>query len=593
MLEETIKNLPTGPGVYQFFNKNNEILYIGKAKNLKSRVSSYFNQSKYQNYKTSRLAKQVDHIEHIVVESESDALLLENNLIKQYQPKYNILLKDDKTYPWICITNEPFPRIITTRNKNFKGAEYFGPYTSGYMVKTLLQFIREIYPLRTCKLALTPENIQSGKLKVCLEFHLGNCKGACEGLEPEESYLTKISEARGIIKGKITEVLKHMRSRMMEAASLYKFEDAEELKQKIEIIERYKAKSTIVSNSIDNVDVFGLVKDDNRFYINYLKVIQGSVINSHNIEITQRMDESDADIFTYGIYAIRDMIQSDAKEIILPLLVPAVFNARHTIPQRGDKLKLLELSTRNAAFYRKQVLSERAERSTAKRVDDRLEMVKTDLHLKELPIHIECFDNSNLQGTNPVAACVVFRNGKPAKSDYRKFNIKTVEGPDDFKSMEEVVYRRYKRLLDEQQSLPQLIVIDGGKGQLNAAVKSLKKLDIYSKLSIIGIAKRLEEIYYPFDKIPIYLDKKSYTLKLIQHLRNEAHRFGITFHRQKRSKSQITNSLETIQGIGPKTADMLIKRFGSLEQIKSVSYDELAKVLGDKKARALTEFLKE
>jgi len=549
-----LKTLPDSPGVYQYFDKKEQIIYIGKAKSLKKRVSSYFHNDHLNNGKVRVMVSKIFDLQYIVVSTESDALLLENNLIKKYKPRYNILLKDDKTYPWICVKNELFPRIFQTRNFIKDGSQYFGPYTSVVMVRTLLDLIRQLFPLRTCHLPLSIQSIHAGKFKVCLEYHLGNCKGPCIGLQSEEEYNQSIFQIRDILKGNTIQVLQFLRTRMKDYSSSYKFEEAEMVRQKIEILEKFQSKSAVVNPAINDVDVFSFVSEKNFAAVNFMKVMNGSIIHSHTVEMVNRLDEEKEELLALAVTEIRDRLNSISKEIILPFSVGDVFpGAFVTIPKIGDKKVLLELSERNAKYYMLERNRNREKANPESRFERIMETIQKDLHLTELPSHIECFDNSNIQGTNPVAACVVFKKARPAKSEYRHFNVKTVEGPNDFASMEEIVFRRYRRLLDEGLSLPQLIVIDGGKGQLSAAVNSLKQLEIYGKVAIVGIAKRLEEIYFPGDSIPIYLDKQSETLKLIQQIRDEAHRFGITFHRDKRSKSMSISVFDGIAGIGPKT----------------------------------------
>lgn len=578
--------LPSKPGVYQFLDSSGRILYVGKARNLKKRISSYF--SKRQPGKTAVMLSHAASLHHIVTETESDALLLENNLIKKHQPRYNILLKDDKTYPWICVKKEPFPRIFSTRKVIRDGSEYFGPYTSVQMVKTILDLVRQLYPLRTCNLNLTENNIKKGKFKACLEYHIGRCKAPCIGLQTAEDYSFSISQIRDIIKGNISEVINHLETLMKSYAFELRFEDAQRVKEKIELLSRYRSKSVIVSPFIRNVDVFGYAEDNNRAYINYLKVHNGAVIQAFTLEIQSRLEEEKETLLGLGITEIKQKISSDAREAIVPFLPdfpePGI---KYTVPAAGEKRKLLELAVRNAMYYRQEQQKRREEREREKEKKSKLEKVKADLHLPLIPKHIECFDNSNLMGENPVAACVVFRNGIPSKSEYRHYNIKTVKGPDDYSSMEEIVYRRYSRMLDENQSLPDLVIIDGGKGQLNAALKSLEKLNLETKIPVIGIAKKLEEIYFPGDSLPFYLDKTSYTLRLIQQIRNEAHRFGLSFHRKKRSRQMIFSELDNIKGIGPKTKEILMKHFNSIDDIKSAPGQEIEKLIGKSKARIL------
>ncbi|MCD4835217.1 MAG: excinuclease ABC subunit UvrC [Bacteroidales bacterium] len=582
--------LPDSPGVYQFLNSSDEIIYVGKAKNLKKRVSSYFTKDHYENNKLKVLIGKIDRIEYIVVQTESDAFLLENNLIKKYHPRYNVMLKDDKTYPWICVKNEQFPRVFYTRNVINDGSSYFGPYTSVHMVKLMLDLIRRLYPLRNCNLNLSNENIEKKKYKTCLEYHIGNCLAPCIGLQTEENYNDSIDHIKKILKGNIQEVILYLNKLMKEYSVDFKFEEAQLVKEKLEILEKYKSKSTIVSSSLNNVDVFNILDDNNFAYVNFLKVVEGRIVQAHTVELKKKLDEGLGDLLLMAVVEIRERLSSTAKEIISPISFE-LEKVVVTVPVRGEKKSLLELSERNLKYYRleKQKKAEKKkEKHSGKRI---LEVLKKDLNLSFLPEHIECFDNSNIQGTNPVAACVVFKNAKPSTKEYRHYNIKTVEGPDDYASMEEVVYRRYKRLMDENKSLPQLIVIDGGKGQLNAALKSLEKLDINDNVSIIGIAKRLEEIFYPNDPIPLYLDKNSESLKLIQHIRNEAHRFGIKFHRNKRSGNFIKSELDNIPGIGPKTIDALLTKFKTIKKIRSLSLDEISSEIGNTKAKLLFVYL--
>jgi excinuclease ABC subunit C len=587
-IEVQISSLPNSPGVYQFYDAMETIIYVGKAKNLKKRVSSYFTK-KHEYGKTRVLVKKIKFIKHIVVATESDALLLENNFIKKYQPRYNVLLKDDKSYPWICIKNERFPRIFPTRKLIKDGSEYFGPYTSMKTVKTLLELIKSVYPLRTCNYDLSEEKISAGKYKRCLEFHLGNCKAPCEGLQEAYEYHKQIDDIRDIIKGNFKSSLLYFKHQMKALASEMEFEKAQRIKEKIEVLENYQVKSTVVNPKINNVDIFSIFSDETHAYINFLQVSHGLIVRSHTLEIKKKLEETDEELLQLAIVELRQRFNSESKELFLPFLVELESQLKITIPKLGDKKKLLDLSTRNAKFYRqerfKQIKITDPDRHT-KRI---MTQMKSDLRLSEAPTHIECFDNSNIQGSNPVAACVVFRDGKPFKKDYRHYNIKTVDGPDDFASMEEVVFRRYKRLLNEAQDLPQLIVIDGGKGQLSSALKSLDVLGLRGKIAIIGIAKRLEEIYFPEDPIPLYLDKKSETLKIIQQLRNEAHRFGISFHRNKRSKAAINSELENIEGIGEKTAEELLKKFKSVKRIREASIDNLAQSIGMAKAKKVYE----
>lgn len=591
-LELQIQTLPDNPGVYQYFDKDDKILYVGKAKNLKKRVSSYFTKS-HDNYKTSVLVKKIVSIRHIVVASESDALLLENNLIKKLQPRYNILLKDDKSYPWICIKNEPFSRIFPTRRMVKDGSEYYGPYTNFKIVNTILDMIKELYPLRTCTYDLSPSNIQSGKYKVCLEYHIGNCKGPCEGLETLEDYQKQVEAIRQILKGNFKDSLKDFKKQMIQFAENMQFEAAQKIKEKIEVLESYQAKSTVLNPKLSNIDVFSIVSDETMAYVNFLQISYGAIVRSHTMEIKKKLEETDEELLELAVVELRERFKLKSKEIILPFPLALGENLKITVPQLGDKRQVLDLSLRNAKYYRMDQLKQIKIVDPDRHTNRIMAQMQKDLRLSVEPRHIECFDNSNIQGTNPVAACVVFKDGKPSKKEYRHFNIKTVEGPDDFASMEEVVYRRYKRLLDENESLPQLIIIDGGKGQLSSALKSIDALGLRGKIAIIGIAKRLEELFYPGDSVPLYLDKKSETLKVIQFLRNEAHRFGITHHRDKRSKAALTNSLESIPGIGEKTMIMLLKHFKSVKRLQNATEKEISEVVGVSKAKKITDFYKE
>ncbi len=583
-LEIQIKTLPDQPGVYQYYDKNGTILYIGKAKNLKKRVASYFNKN-HEYGKTRVLVKKIATIKHIVVNTETDALLLENNLIKKYQPKYNVMLKDDKTYPWICIKKERFPRVFSTRNVTKDGSEYFGPYTSVRTVKALLDLIKELYQLRSCNFDLNRKNVAELKYKVCLDFHIGNCKGPCEGLQTEESYNKDIVAIRNIIKGNFKESIKSFHQLMIDFADKMEFEEAQKIKEKIDLLANYQSKSTVVNPSITNVDVFSIISDESYSYVNFFKISNGSIIQSHTIEIKKKLNETDKELLELAIVEIRQRFNSQSKEIYVPFIVDVGEEIKVTVPVLGDKKRIVDLSVRNAKYYRQEQFKQIKIVDPDRHVNRLMAQMKKDLRLSAEPRHIECFDNSNIQGTNPVAACVVFKNGKPSKKEYRNFNIKTVEGPDDFASMEEVVFRRYKRLLEEGQSLPQLIVIDGGKGQLSSSLKSLDILGLRNKIAIIGIAKRLEEIYYPEDPVPLYLDKKSETLKIIQQLRNEAHRFGITHHRNKRSKKALENELEQISGIGKQTVVSLLKHFKSVKRVRMATIEELENIVG--KARAI------
>ncbi|MFV0573795.1 MAG: excinuclease ABC subunit UvrC [Xanthomarina gelatinilytica] len=588
-LEIQIQTLPNEPGVYQYFDANGTILYVGKAKNLKKRVSSYF--TKQHDYgKTKVLVKKIASIKHIVVNTETDALLLENNLIKNHQPRYNVMLKDDKSYPWICVKNERFPRVFSARRVIKDGSEYFGPYTSMKTVSILLDLIRGLYKLRTCNYDLSKEKIEAEKYKVCLEYHLGNCKGPCEGLQTLEDYNEGIAAIKEILKGNFKDSLSQFRQQMAQFSENMQFEEAQIIKEKIEILENYQAKSTIVNPKISNVDVFSIVSDESYAYVNFLQVSYGSIIRSHTLEIKKKLQESDKELLELAIIELRQRFHSKSKEIYVPFKINLGEDVKVFVPQLGDKKHILDLSIRNAKYYRLEQLKQVKIVDPDRHANRVMAQMKADLRLKEEPRHIECFDNSNIQGTNPVAACVVFKKGKPSKKDYRHFNIKTVEGPDDFASMEEVVYRRYKRLLDEGSPLPQLIIIDGGKGQLSSALKSLDALNLRHKIAIIGIAKRLEELFYPDDPIPLYLDKKSETLKIIQQLRNEAHRFGIEHHRNKRSKSALNTELESIPGIGEKTIVELLKEFKSVKRISHAKLDELEDVVGVSRAQKIYNY---
>lgn len=588
-LELQLQTLPNSPGVYQYFDKDDKIIYVGKAKNLKKRVTSYFTKT-HDNGKTRVLVKNIVHIKHIVVNTETDALLLENNLIKKYKPKYNVLLKDDKSYPWLCIKKERFPRVFLTRRVIKDGSEYFGPYTSVRTVRVLLDLIKELYSLRTCKYDLSHQNVNEGKYKVCLEYHLKNCKGACEGLETEAHYNESIKEIRNIIKGNFKESLDKFKQMMMTFAENMEFEEAQKIKEKLDRLGNYQAKSTIVNPSINNVDVFSIISDETHGYANFLKISNGSIIQSHTTEIKKKLDESDRELLELFIVEIRQRFNSQSPEIYVPFKVNIGENVKVTIPVLGDKRRIVELSERNAKYSRMEQFKQMKIVDPDRHVKRIMAQMKKDLRLKEEPRHIECFDNSNIQGTNPVAACVVFRDGKPSKKEYRHYNIKTVVGPDDFASMEEVVFRRYKRLLAEGEFLPQLIIVDGGKGQLSSGVKALDDLGLRGKIAIIGIAKRLEEIYYPDDPIPLYLDKKSETLKITQFLRNEAHRFGITFHRNKRSKSAIQSELEEIPNIGTQTITTLLRKFKSAKRVKEASFNEIKEVVGNARAMKIHQF---
>jgi excinuclease ABC subunit C len=584
-----VQTLPESPGVYQYYDKNGRILYVGKAKNLKKRVTSYFTK-KHDSNRIEVMVKKICDIKHIVVATETDALLLENNLIKKYQPRFNVMLKDDKTYPWICIKNERFPRVFPTRRLIKDGSEYYGPYTNFKTVNTLLELIKGLYQLRTCNYDLSFDKIKKGKYKVCLEYHLGNCKGPCEDRQTEAEYNTNIAAIREIVKGNFKESLQQFREQMKAHAGRMEFEDAQQIKNKIDVLENYQAKSTVVNPKITEVDVFSIVSDEGYGYVNFLQISHGAIIRSHTIEMKKKLDESDKELLELGIIEIRQRFNSTSKEIYVPFEVEVGEHVKITVPHLGDKKKIIDFSIRNARYFRQEQFKQMKIVDPDRHVNRIMAQMKLDLRLSEEPRHIECFDNSNIQGTNPVAACVVFKNGKASKNDYRKFNIKTVEGPDDFASMEEVVFRRYKRLLNEDEPLPQLIIVDGGKGQLSSGLKALEELGLRGKIAIIGIAKRLEEIYYPGDSVPMYLDKKSETLKIIQQLRNEAHRFGITFHRDKRSKTALNTELESIPGVGDKTVVELLTHFRSLKRIKEVTLEDLTQVIGAARAAKIYNY---
>ena len=588
-LELQLKTLPSEPGVYRYYDKKGELLYVGKAKNLKNRVLSYFNKSQL-GYKTRMMVSKIVRLETTVVNSEYDALLLENNLIKEYQPFYNILLKDDKSYPWICIKKEPFPRVFLTRNVIKDGSEYYGPYAKVKQAKTLIEVIKNIYKLRTCSLNLAPEKIKEGKYKVCLEYHIKNCSGPCEGLESEEEYAQKLNAIRGIIKGEFKAAREYLEAEMYNYAAKLEFENAQQSKEKLQILENYQTHTTIVSSNINDVDVFGIISDEAAAYVNYFKIKNGSIIQSYTTEIKKMLDETDEEILEEALIEIKNKFNSTSTEIFLPFhLNIEIPHVKLIVPKLGDKKRIVELSEKNAMEYRveklKQVQIVDPERHTNRIMAE----MKKLLRLPEEPRHIEGFDNSNIQGTNPVSACVVFKDGKPSKADYRIFHVKTVEGPNDFATMEEVIYRRYSRLLDEGEPLPQLILIDGGKGQLSSAVKSLKLLGLYGKISIIGIAKRLEEIFFPEDPVPLYLDKKSETLKVLQRVRDESHRFGVKHHRTRRKNSTIKSELEEIPGVGEKTIQQLLSKLKSVKRIKEASLETLEEILGKSKAKAVWE----
>lgn len=589
-LELQLKTLPSEPGVYRYYDKNDQLLYVGKAKNLKKRILSYFNKN-LSGYRIKIMVGKIHRLETTIVNSEYDALLLENNLIKEHQPFYNVMLKDDKTYPWICIKNEDFPRIFLTRTVIKDGSEYYGPYAKVRPAKILLDTIKHIYKLRTCNLNLSPNKIDEAKYKVCLEYHIKNCEGPCEGLESKEEYDEKIDAIRGIIKGDFRKAKDYLVNQMMKHASNLQFEHAQLIKERLDILEDYQAKNTVVNPNIDDVDVFGMTSDETAAYVNFFKIRNGNIIQSFTTEIKKILEESDEEIMEQALIEIRQKFGSDSKEVLLPFhLSIEIPNVKLIVPKVGDKKRIVELSEKNAKEYRleklKQVQIVDPERHTNRIMAEMQKLLRMPVE----PRHIEGFDNSNIQGTNPVSACVVFKDGKPSKADYRIFHPKTVEGPNDFATMEEVIYRRYKRMLDEGESLPQLILIDGGKGQLSSAVKSLKLLGLYGKITIVGIAKRLEEIFFPEDPIPLYLDKKSETLKILQRVRDEAHRFGVKHHRTRRKNSTIKSELEEIPGVGEKTIELLLSKLKSVKRIKESNLETLEEILGRSKAKIIYDF---
>ncbi|MDD3787396.1 MAG: excinuclease ABC subunit UvrC [Petrimonas sp.] len=592
-IQDTLKVIPQKPGCYQFLDEKGKVIYVGKAKNLKKRVSSYFTKH-HDNPKTRILVRNIQKIKYIVVNTEEDTFLLENNLIKELRPRYNVMLKDDKSYPSIVIKNEYFPRVFKTRNLVKDGSRYFGPYTSVLAVNALLDIFRKVYKIRTCRLNLTPGNIAAGKFKVCLEYHIKRCKGPCEGLQTLEDYNKNVAEIAEILKGNVRIIEKQISEEMQQCAEELRFEDAQALKEKLLQIQNFREKSTVVSNINYNIDVFGYEDDENSGYINYLHVVNGAVNQAYTFEYKKKLDETPEELLGLGIIEMRQRFGSESKEIIVPFLPEVTLsNVEFSIPQRGDKKKLLELSQKNVKQYKFDKLKKSEMLNPEQRVTRILTTVQKDLQLKEIPWHIECFDNSNIQGTNPVASCVVFKKAKPSKKDYRHFNIKTVVGPDDYASIAEIIHRRYSRVLNEGAPLPQLIVIDGGKGQLHAAVESLQKIGLYWKIAIIGIAKRLEEIYFPEDSVPLYIDKNSETLKLIQQLRDEAHRFGITHHRNRRSKSQVTSELDQIKGIGKETKKKLLTHFKSIKRLKESGEEEIISVVGKSKSYLILNWINE
>ena len=590
-IKSILKALPEKAGVYQFFEENGSILYVGKAKVLKNRVTSYFNKNKYESIKTKLMVKKIRDIKYSVVETESDALLLEDSLIKKFKPRYNILLKDDKSYSSIVIKNEPFPRVFSTRQILNDGSTYFGPYTSGKSLYSILDLIKELYPLRTCTLNLSKANIQAKKFKVCLEYHLGNCLGPCVGKQREEDYQQGVQHIKRIIKGEYLEAVKTLKKEMIQLASEQKFEQAQQLKERIQTLENFQAKSTIVNTDIDNVEVFSIASDAQSIYANYMHIMRGSIVHVYTAEVVRQLDETDEEVLSFVIRSFRERMKSQAKSALIPFDIhEKIPGLELNVPQRGDKKKLVDLSLKNANHFLLEARKRAAFLDPERNTQRILETMKKDLHLPELPVHIECFDNSNIQGTNPVSACVVFKNAKPSKSDYRIFNIQSVVGPDDFASMREAIYRRYARLIQEEQPLPQLLIIDGGKGQLSSAMESLDLLGLRGKIAVIGIAKRLEEIFFPGDSIPIYLDKRSESLKIIQHLRNEAHRYGLSKHRQRRSKGAIHSELENIAGVGKKTIEKLLQHFSSVARIKLATQKEIEQVVGEKIAEKIKNY---
>lgn len=590
---KALENIPHKPGVYQYFDEEGTLIYIGKAKDLRNRVASYFNNDNV-NAKTKTLVRKIRDIKFTIVDTEIDAWLLENSLIKKHQPRYNVLLKDDKTYPSICIKKERFPRIFSTRTIIKDGSTYLGPYASGRMMNTILELIKTLYPIRTCNFALSQENIKAGKFKVCLEYQIGNCKGPCQDFQSVDEYDENIKEIKEILRGNISPVLQHLKSEMNSFAANMNFESANLYKEKIETLENYQSKSTVVSTIIDNIDVFAISSDEKIAFVNYLKVNKGTISQTQTIEIRKKLDETDEELLILAISDFRNKFNSTAREIIVPfdINLGTEENIKFTVPKLGDKKNLLELSMKNVLFFKKSKLEQYEKLNPDARTERLLLQLQKDLRMNQLPKHIECFDNSNFQGKYPVSAIVVFKDAKPSKKDYRHFNVKTVEGPNDFATMEEAVYRRYKRMIDEEGELPQLIIIDGGKGQLSSAMSSLKKLGISKKVTVIGIAKRLEEIYYPGDTLPLYIDKKSESLKLIQHLRDEAHRFGITFHRSKRDKGTLKSELQEIPGIGTTTLEKMLTKFKSVKKIREASDEDLATILNKKQLLALREFFK-
>lgn len=587
-LSTVLNSLPQQPGIYKYYDADGNLMYIGKAKNLRKRVQSYFSKNHYENRKTAVMVSKIADIQFTLVDTEIDALLLENALIKKFQPRFNINLKDDKTYPYLCIKNERFPRVFPTRKPVKDGSEYFGPYASVSMMHTLTDLIKVLYPIRNCNLHLSARNIEEKKFKACLEFQIGNCKAPCIGAQSEADYNQSVQQIRNILKGHLSEVKQHLKTQMQHAAAELKFEQAADYKRKLDMLEKYQSKSTIVNASITDVDVFSITTDDRFAFVNYLKVSNGIIIQTQTFELRKKLDETDAELLELAIAEVRDTYGSTSRELIVPFELPLQDDQlTFTVPRAGDKKKLLDLSMKNAMYYRKDKLQQYEQLDPSVKTDRILTQMQKDLRLKTLPRHIECFDNSNIQGAYPVSACVVFKDAKPSKKDYRHFNVKTVEGPNDFDTMREVVGRRYRRVLSENAPLPDLIIIDGGKGQLSAAVETLKQLGIYGRVPVLGIAKRLEELFFPEDELPLYIDKKSETLKVIQQIRDEAHRFGITHHRARRSKGALTSELTEINGVGEATLKKLLTTFGSVKKIKEASLASLADAVGAAKAETV------
>lgn len=591
-LREKISILPDTPGVYMYYDSEGTVIYVGKAKNLKRRVSSYFNRT-HESMRTNLLVRAIADMSYIVVPTEQDALNLENSMIKEHQPRYNVLLKDDKSYPWIVVTNELYPRVFLTRTKTKDGSKFFGPYTDIGSARAVLELIGELFPIRTCRIAITPEYLNRGKGRLCLEYHIKKCRGCCVGEIGVDAYQGYIERVRQILRGETGELMEYLRAEMQQLASELRFEEAEEQKIRYKLVERYRAKSVIVSTTVKDVDVFGIDDDDRDVYINYMHVRCGTVVRSLTLRYCRRLEESQGQLLAYAMDEIKQRFGLSYREVIVPLR-PDVEEESidFVIPQRGDKVKLLEVSTRNARQSKIDALKHLEKTDPEQRTERVLERMKRDFRLSELPRHVECFDNSNIQGTNPVASCVVFRDAKPSKKDYRHFNIKTVVGPDDFASMKEVLTRRYTRMMTEGESLPQLIVVDGGKGQLSAAVEALEDMGLRGVIAVVGIAKRLEEIYFPGDSVPLYIDKNSESLRVVQHLRDEAHRFGITHHRNRRSKGQIASELDGIKGIGEKSARELLLAFKSVKRLSEATEEEVAKVVGPARAKLLAEYFK-